>query len=56
MLVAMGLTLIALAVGIIMMGKGGEANIKNGNKFMKARVVLQGVALAFFALTILTSV
>jgi hypothetical protein len=56
MLVAMGLTLIALTAGIILMGKGGDANIAYGNKFMKARVVLQGVALVFFALTIMTSV
>lgn len=55
MLVAMGLTLTALTAGIIIMSKGGEANIKYGNKFMKARVVLQGISLAFFALTILTS-
>jgi len=55
MLIAMGLTLIALTAGIIIMGKGGETNIKYGNKFMKARIILQGVSLAFFALTILTS-
>ena len=56
MLVAMGLTLLSLTLGIIIMGKGGEANIKYGNVFMRARVILQGVTLLFFALTILTSV
>lgn len=55
MLVAMGLTLVALTAGIILMGKGGEANISYGNKLMKARVILQSVSLAFFALTILTA-
>jgi len=55
MLVFMGLTLASLAAGIIIMGRGGEANIKYGNKFMRARVILQGLALAFFALTILTT-
>jgi hypothetical protein len=55
MLVAMGLTLIALTAGIIIMGKGGEANIKYGNKFMRARVIMQGVTLACFAGFILTS-
>ena len=55
MLVAMVLTLIALTAGIIIMGKGGEANIKYGNKFMRARVILQGITIALFALTILTS-
>ena len=55
MLVSMGLTLVALTAGIILMGKGGDANIAYGNKLMRARVILQGVSLAFFALTILTS-
>ena len=55
MLVAMGLTLISLTAGIIIMGKGGETNIKYGNKFMRARVILQGITMAFFALAILTS-
>jgi len=55
MLISMGLTLMALTAGIIIMGKGGEANIKYGNKFMRARVILQGLTLAFFALAILTS-
>ena len=56
MLVTMVLTLIALAACIIIMGKGGEQNIKYGNKFMRARVILQGAALCFFALAVLTSV
>lgn len=56
MIIAMALTLISLAAGLIIMGKGGEANIKYGNKFMRARVILQGIALAFFALAVLTSV
>jgi len=55
MLVGMVLTAIALTVGLIIMGKGGDANIKYGNKFMRARVILQGIAIGFFALTILTS-
>jgi len=55
MLVSMGLTLITLTAGIVLMGKGGEANIQYGNKFMRARVILQGFAIGFFALTILTS-
>jgi len=55
MLVGMVLTAIALTVGLIIMGKGGEANIRYGNKFMRARVILQGITIGFFALTILTS-
>ena len=56
MLVFMALTLIALAAGIVIMGKGGEQNIKYGNKFMRARIIFQGMALGCFALAILTSV
>ncbi len=51
----MGLTLITLTAGIVLMGKGGETNIQYGNKFMRARVILQGFSIGFFALTILTS-
>lgn len=55
MLIAMALTLITLTAGIILMGKGGDANRAYGQKLMKARVLLQGVSLVFFALTIMTS-
>lgn len=55
MLIAMGLTLATLIAGIITMGKGNKANDKYGNKFMKARVMMQGVALVCFAGFILTS-
>jgi len=55
MLVAMGLTVIALTAGLIIMGKGGEVNIKYGNKFMRARIIFQGMALLCFALFLLTS-
>lgn len=55
MIVAMLLTLAILIVGMVSMTKGGEFNAKYGNKLMKARVIMQGVALALFALTVLTS-
>jgi hypothetical protein len=55
MLVAMALTAIALTAGIIIMGKGGETNIKYGNKFMRARILFQGMTLVCFALFLLTS-
>ncbi len=35
--------------------KGGEFNKKYGNRLMQARVVLQGVALACFALAYFSS-
>ena len=52
--VAMISTLIVLMIGIGAMLKGGKFNEKYGNKLMSARVILQGVALLFLALAILT--
>ena len=55
MLAAMLAALATMAIGIIVMGKGGEANQKYGHKLMRARVYLQGLALALFALAVLSS-
>jgi hypothetical protein len=55
MIVAMFLTLAVLATGIIGFIKGGEFNEKYGNKLMRARVIMQGIALALFALAIMSS-
>ncbi len=54
MAVAMISTLIVLIIGIAVMMKGGEFNQKYGNKLMSARVILQGIALLFLALAVLT--
>lgn len=55
MMIAMLLTAASLFMGIFVMTKGGEANAKYGNKLMRARVILQGVALALFALAFMTA-
>ena len=55
MIIAMLLTLGILIVGMVVMTKGGEFNAKYGNKLMRARVIMQGVSIALFALTVLTS-
>jgi hypothetical protein len=55
MIVAMFLTLASLFLGLFAMIKGGAFNEKYGNKLMRLRVTLQGVALALFALAFLTS-
>ena len=52
MIIAMVLVLASLAVGLIAMIKGGEFNKKYGNKLMRARVTLQGLALALFVLAV----
>lgn len=55
MIVAMIATLGILATGMIAMIKGGEFNAKYGNKLMRARVMMQGIALLFFALALMSS-
>jgi len=52
MAVAMILVLLSLAVGMIAMVKGGDFNKKYGNKMMRWRVTLQGLALVFFVLAV----
>ncbi len=54
MIIAMLLTLGVLALGLGSMVKGGEFNRKYGNKIMRARVFMQGIAIALFALAILS--
>jgi hypothetical protein len=39
-----------LFTGIFTMLRGGEFNRRNGNKLMRARVILQGITLALLAL------
>lgn len=54
LLLAMFLTLAILVTGMVAMSRGGEFNRKYGNKLMQARVIMQGIAIALFAMTILT--
>ena len=44
----------ALLLGIVSMAKGGEFNRKYGNKLMRARVGLQGLAILLFIIFMLT--
>lgn len=50
---AMTAVVSVLALGLISMARGGAFNEKYGNRLMQARVALQGLALAFFALAFL---
>ena len=43
-------TLGVLFFGIITMARGGNFNLKYGNKIMRARIVLQASALLIFAI------
>lgn len=53
---AMFATLAVLFAGVISFAINGEASRKYATKLMAARVILQGVAIALFALTVLLTV
>ena len=55
LVVAMLAVLGALFVGLFAMVRGGEFNEKYGNRLMRARVILQGVALVMFVLAMIAS-
>ena len=46
---------IVLLTGVIGMARGGEFNAKYGNKLMRLRVILQGLAVVLFVLLVVTS-
>lgn len=52
-LIAMLMTLGVLFAGLLTMAKGGEFNRKHGNRLMRWRVIMQGIALALLALAFL---
>jgi hypothetical protein len=55
MLLAAAAVLVSLVLGLFVMVKGGEVNKKYGNRLMRARVTLQGLALLLFVLAMLAS-
>jgi len=55
MLSAMLLTLASLGLGLVSLARGGEFGRKYSNRFMRLRVVFQGLALLLFAVAILTA-
>ncbi|MCB9957016.1 MAG: twin transmembrane helix small protein [Rhodospirillaceae bacterium] len=55
MAVAMAAVLASLFGGLIAMARGGEFNRKYGNRFMRWRVMLQGLALLFFAIAVMSA-
>ncbi len=54
LVVVMIAVVLTLAVGIISMTRGGPFNQKYGQRLMRMRVFLQGVALILFALILLS--
>tara|TARA_B100000965_G_C19484640_1_gene710194 strand:- start:498 stop:749 length:252 start_codon:yes stop_codon:yes gene_type:complete len=55
MFIALGLTLLVLFVGIGAFALGGKFNQKYSNKLMRARVLMQGIAIILFAVIMLLS-
>ncbi len=49
-------TVLVLFAGIISFAFNTEANAKYATRLMAARVILQGVAVALFALTVLSQI
>jgi hypothetical protein len=49
-IVSMLITLSILLFGVITMIRGGDFNHRNGNKLMRARVIMQGVTLLLVVL------
>jgi Hypoxia induced protein conserved region len=50
LILAMGATLAVLFMGLFSMARGGEFAKRNSNRFMRWRVILQGVAVLLFVL------
>lgn len=55
MVISMLAVAATLVIGLAAMIKGGDFNTKYGNKLMRLRVILQGVALACMAAAIMAS-
>ena len=52
-IIAMLMTLGVLFAGLITMARGGDFNRKHGNRLMRWRVMMQGVAILLFAIAML---
>jgi hypothetical protein len=53
--IALAAVVLVLIFGLIAMARGGEFNRKYGNKLMRARVALQGLAIVLFLLFVLVA-
>ena len=53
---AMFATVVVLATGIISFGVHGELYLRHANHLMRMRVIMQGIAVAIFALIVFLAV
>jgi ABC-type glycerol-3-phosphate transport system permease component len=54
LIIAMMITLGVLLLGLFSMARGGEFNKRNANKFMRWRVIAQGIAILLFIIFMMT--
>ena len=53
--VTLAAVVIVLLTGVAGMARGGDFNAKYGNKLMRLRVILQGLAVVLFLLLLVTT-
>lgn len=53
--VTLAAVVIVLITGVVGMARGGDFNAKYGNKLMRWRVLLQGLAIVLFLLFVVTA-
>ncbi len=53
--VTLAAVVIVLLTGVVGMARGGDFNAKYGNKLMRLRVILQGLAIVLFLLFVVTA-
>jgi Hypoxia induced protein conserved region len=53
-IVFMVITLAILLTGLFSMAKGGDFNKRNANRFMRWRVIAQGIAILLFIIFMMT--
>ena len=53
-IVFMVITLAILLTGLFSMSKGGDFNKRNANRFMRWRVIAQGIAILLFIIFMMT--
>ncbi len=53
--ITLAAVVIVLVTGVVGMARGGDFNARYGNKLMRVRVLLQGLAIVLFILLVVTS-
>ncbi len=53
--ITLAAVVIVLLTGVVGMARGGDFNARYGNKLMRLRVILQGLAIVLFILLVVTS-